>query len=144
MSRGPVGAEVGPVPSCSSCQRFAATKFLGLGDGCPKANGQDHGQTGSASFHFDSFTLIVGGACSCLCKAQRGAWQAASPLCVAACGYDYHGWHGLFMNRLTVIGRQRRMPMRNRRPSRFGAQAAQQTQIKERRDQTLVWPFLVL
>ncbi|MNF84007.1 hypothetical protein D3C84_663500 [compost metagenome] len=37
---------------------FAATKFLGLGDGCPKANGQDHGKQGQHLFHFDSFTLM--------------------------------------------------------------------------------------
>ncbi|MNS58036.1 hypothetical protein D3C72_909410 [compost metagenome] len=37
---------------------FAATKFLGLGYGCPKANGQDHGKQGQHLFHFDSFTLM--------------------------------------------------------------------------------------
>jgi len=37
---------------------FAATKFLGLGDGCPKANGQDQGKQGQHLFHFDSFTLM--------------------------------------------------------------------------------------
>lgn len=35
----------------------------------------------------------------CLCKLSEAHGRLPVPFCVAACGYDYHGWHELFMNR---------------------------------------------
>ena len=54
-----VGAGVGQCRLVALAKGFAATKFLGLGYGCPKANGQDHGKQGQHLFIFDSFTLSM-------------------------------------------------------------------------------------
>ena len=48
----------------------------------------------------------------CLCKLSEAHGRLPVPFCVAACGYDYHVWHELFMNRLPLPGAPRRMPMR--------------------------------
>ena len=79
----------------------------------------------------------------CLCKLSEAHGRLPVPFCVAACGYDYHVWHELFMNRLPLPGAPRRMPMRNRRPSRSVRRLRNKLKFKAK-DQTLVWPFLVL
>ena len=79
----------------------------------------------------------------CLCKLSEAHGRLPVPFCVAACGYDYHVWHELFMNRLPLPGVPRRMPMRNRRPSRSVRRLRNKLKSKAK-DQTLVWPFLVL
>ena len=40
----------------------------------------------------------------CLCKLSEAHGRLPVPFCVAACGYDYHVWHELFMNRLPHPG----------------------------------------
>ena len=79
----------------------------------------------------------------CLCKLSEAHGRLPVPFCVAACGYDYHVWHELFMNRLPPLGAPRRNPMRNRRPSRSVRRLRNKLKSKAK-DQTLVWPFLVL
>ena len=79
----------------------------------------------------------------CLCKLSEAHGRLPVPFCVAACGYDYHVWHELFMNRLPLPGGAKEDPMRNRRPSRSVRRLRNKLKSKAK-DQTLVWPFLVL
>ncbi len=77
----------------------------------------------------------------CLCKLSEAHGRLPVPFCVAACGYDYHGWHELFMNRLSRPTGE--APMKHRRPSR-SVRRLRNKQRARTKDQTLVWPFLVL
>ena len=73
------GGRLGRSRFIALAKGFAAAKFLGLGNGCPQANGQDHGKQGQHLFHFDSFHSHQWVGHALLWQAQRGAWQAACP-----------------------------------------------------------------